>query len=87
MFISTETFIFLSFVLSFGAPMLWAAHELRSVRRSRRGGGGGGSAVQDPPTPKLPDGDDGLPPLPAELVKLVTDARAPAAKPRELEKV
>lgn len=88
MLIDTELFIWLSFALSFGAPMLYAAMELRSLRRHRpgRGGGGGGSAIQTPPRPKLPD-DDGLPPLPPELVELVTDARAPAARPRELETV
>ncbi len=86
MLLDTDTFTIINMVLSFGAPMALAVQQLYAVRRSRRGGNDGGSALPKPvPTP-LP-GDDGLPPLPKELVDLVVDARAPQSAPRELERV
>lgn len=81
--IDTNTFITLSFILSFGAPMLYAMHELRLTRRGERGGGGGGSAISAPTPGPLPNGDDDLPPLPPELVRAVTDVSAPRPRVRE----
>lgn len=66
--LDTDTFIYLSFALSFGAPMVLAWRELAMVKPKRRRGGGDGNVR--PPSPVGPspdDGDDGLPPLPDSL--------------------
>mgnify|MGYP006280143895 FL=1 len=79
MILDTDTFIYLSFALSFGSPMLFAAYQLRTLKGGRKGPDGG---VERPePTPPLLPGDDDLPPLPPELIPKLDDApvRGPAA--------
>jgi len=65
--IDTDLFIYLSFVLSFGAPMAVAVRELVVMKRSRKGPDGGVLRPEPTPRPLLP-GDDDLPPLPPCLI-------------------
>jgi hypothetical protein len=83
--LDTDTFIYLSFALSFGAPMLLAWRELHMVKPKRRRGGGDGNAL--PPAPVQPgpdDGDDALPPLPDSLREAAKGGSAPQ-RPKVLE--
>ncbi len=76
--ISADLHIALSFLLTFGVPMAWAYRELRMVGAKRRRGGGYGNAPVEPPAPRTPDGDDGLPPLPPSLLEAAKGRPAPA---------
>ena len=78
--ISTDLYITLSFLLSFGAPILLALRELRQLKASTSRPDGG--LDRDAPAP-LPLSDDGLPPLPDTLVPKLDDR--PAPQPKVLE--
>ncbi len=65
--IDSDLFIYLSFALSFGAPMAVAVRELVVMKRGRKGPDGGVLRPDPTPPPLLP-GDDDLPPLPPCLI-------------------
>lgn len=86
--ISSDLHIALSFLLTFGVPMLIAYRELRMVSPKRRRGGGDGNAPVTPPAPVNPDGDDALPPLPQSLIDAAKGTPAPQpSRPKVLEPV
>ncbi len=79
--ISTDLYITLSFILSFGAPILLALRELRNLKAASAGGPDGGME-REAPAP-APLGDDDLPPLPDSLIPKLDDH--PAPRPKVLE--
>lgn len=83
--IDTDTFMTLSFLLSFGVPMYLAWRELDMVkpRRRRDGDGNAPRPTADPP---LPSGDDALPPLPQSL-RDAAKGRPSPVRPRVRELV
>jgi hypothetical protein len=78
--ISTDLYITLSFILSFGAPIALAIRELRMLKASSNRPDGG--IERTAPAP-VPFDDDGLPPLPPSLIPQL-DVR-PTPVPRVLE--
>jgi hypothetical protein len=84
--LSSDLHITLSFLLTFGVPLLIAYRELRAVNAKRRRGGGDGNAPVTPPAPIEPDGDDALPPLPPSLIEAAKGAPQPS-RPKVLEPV
>jgi hypothetical protein len=82
--LDADLHIALSFALTFGVPMALAYAELRRIERRRRGGPGG-NAPAKAPEPRLPGGDDALPPLPDSLRRAaegrVRPARAKVPEP------
>jgi hypothetical protein len=69
--------ICLSFMLTFGVPLLIAAHELSALKRGGRGGSGGPRRKPGPlpvpplPPPSQPEREPRLPPLPDCLIPVV----------------
>ena len=85
---ASSTFVLLSSALSFGVPLLWALHELVSLRRDPGGYGGPGHWRPDgPSTPPEPRGGarEYPHPLPACLVEAARGAPAACPKVPELE--
>ncbi len=78
--ISTDLYITLSFILSFGAPMALAVRELMLLKHSKNRPDGG--QEREAPAP-APLNDDDLPPLPPSLIPDLD--HTPAPRPKVLE--